>query len=280
MGKEKQPRAISPEMARFLAAIAGGQALSGATGRAATFDFALVGTDWARELLQNMERESRKWYVRQAARDALNHMTKMALLAAEQPPPSLSPVAIEQQGWLVEWDARQGIGIGVGRQSMNALMRALEQGQPNVRQAALQTLQNVGDLELHDKLRAILKQHIAALLFLRGRCLPGRHIARDTQPTHGKIEAQSHNRRHHRAARCQIASKKEKGQSQYGCHHKPTSKLTPALVRGFFPTYPQQRCEAAGDKEHQQHQHKATLIVTRATQVLNSGTKPESQAQN
>jgi HEAT repeat protein len=35
-------------------------------------------------------------------------------------------------------------------------MRALEQGQPNVRQAALQTLRCVGDLELHDKLRAML----------------------------------------------------------------------------------------------------------------------------
>ncbi len=63
---------------------------------------------------------------------------------------------IEQQGWLVEWAAQQGIGIGVGRQSANALMRALEQGQPNVRRAALQTLRYVGDLELHDKLRAML----------------------------------------------------------------------------------------------------------------------------
>ena len=56
----------------------------------------------------------------------------------------------------MEWAAQQGLGIGVGRQSVNALMRALEQGQPNVRQAALQTLRFVGDLELHDKLRALL----------------------------------------------------------------------------------------------------------------------------
>jgi len=94
--------------------------------------------------------------VRQAALDALNHMTRMALPPAEQPPLDLSPLVIEQQGWLVEWAAQQGIGIGVGRQSANALMRALEQGQPNVRHAALQTLRYVGDLELHDKLRAML----------------------------------------------------------------------------------------------------------------------------
>jgi HEAT repeat protein len=124
--------------------------------RAATFGLALTGTDWARELLEKMEREEAQWYVRQAALDALNRMTKNAAAAVEQPPIDLSPIVIEQQGWLVEWAAQQGIGIGVGRQSANALMRALEQGQPNVRQAALQTLRHVGDLELHDKLRAML----------------------------------------------------------------------------------------------------------------------------
>jgi HEAT repeat protein/energy-coupling factor transporter ATP-binding protein EcfA2 len=124
--------------------------------RAATFGLALIGTDWARELLQKMEREESQWYVRQAALDALNRMTKNAAPPAEQPPLDLSPVVIEQLGWLVEWAAQQGIGIGVGRQSTNALMRALEQGQPNVRQAALQTLRYVGNLELHDKLRAML----------------------------------------------------------------------------------------------------------------------------
>ncbi len=123
---------------------------------AATFGLALTGTDWARELLQKMEREEAQWYVRQAALDAFNRMQKNLAPPAEQPPLDLSPIKIDQQGWLVEWAAQQGIGIGVGRQAVNALMRALEQGQPNVRQAALQTLRHVGDLELHDKLRAML----------------------------------------------------------------------------------------------------------------------------
>jgi HEAT repeat protein len=124
--------------------------------RAATFGLALTGTDWARELLQKMEREEAQWYVRQAALDAFNRLEKNRLPPAEQPSLDLSPIVIDQQGWLVEWAAQQGIGIGVGRQSVNALMRALEQGQPNVRQAALQTLRHVGDLELHDKLRIML----------------------------------------------------------------------------------------------------------------------------
>ncbi len=124
--------------------------------RAATFGLAAIGSDWARELLQKMEREEAQWYVRTAALDALKAMEKNALRPAERPPIDLSPIVIDQQAWLVEWAAQQGLGIGVGRQSVNALMRALEQGQPNVRQAALQTLRFVGDLELHDKLRALL----------------------------------------------------------------------------------------------------------------------------
>ncbi len=124
--------------------------------RAATFGLAATGSDWARELLQKMEREESQWYVRTAALDALKAMEKNALRPAERPPIDLSPIVIDQQAWLVEWAAQQGLGIGVGRQSVNALMRALEQGQPNVRQAALQTLRFVGDLELHDKLRALL----------------------------------------------------------------------------------------------------------------------------
>lgn len=124
--------------------------------RAATFGLAATGADWARELLQKMEREESQWYVRTAALDALKVMEKNATTPAERPPIDLSPVVIEQQAWLVEWAAQQGLGIGVGRQSVNALMRALEQGQPTVRQAALQTLRYVGDLELHEKLRALL----------------------------------------------------------------------------------------------------------------------------
>jgi HEAT repeat protein len=124
--------------------------------RAATFGLALTGTDWARELLQKMERDEPQWYVRQAALDALNRVEKNLTPPAEQPPLDLSPVVIDQQGWLVEWAAQHGVGIGVGRQATNALMRALDRGQPNVRLAALQTLRHVGDLDVHDKLRAML----------------------------------------------------------------------------------------------------------------------------
>lgn len=68
----------------------------------------------------------------------------------------LSPIVIDQQGWLVEWAARQGIGIGVGRQANQALMRALDEGDTPVRFTALQTLLYVGDLSHHDKLRTLL----------------------------------------------------------------------------------------------------------------------------
>ena len=124
--------------------------------RAATFGLAATGEPWARELLQKMERDEKQWYVRTAAVDALRLMDAQVAPAGQQATLDLSPVIIDQQPWLIEWAAQQGLGIGVGRQSVNALMRALEQGQPNVRLAALQTLSYTGDLELHDKLRDLL----------------------------------------------------------------------------------------------------------------------------
>lgn len=124
--------------------------------RAATFGLAATGATWARELLQKMEREESQWYVRTAALDALRSMDEKAAPASQQATLDLSPVMVDQQPWLIEWAAQQGVGIGVGRQAVNALMRALEKGEPNVRQVALQTLRLTGELELHDKLRDLL----------------------------------------------------------------------------------------------------------------------------
>ena len=124
--------------------------------RAATFGLAATGEPWARELLQKLEREEKQWYVRTAAVDALRLMDERAAPPGQQATLDLSPVIIDQQPWLIEWAAAQGVGIGVGKQSVKALMRALEVGEPPVRQVALQTLRYTGDLELHDKLRDLL----------------------------------------------------------------------------------------------------------------------------
>jgi HEAT repeat protein len=56
----------------------------------------------------------------------------------------------------VEWAAKQGVGIGVGRQATQAMLKAMTEGQTPVRLAAIHTLQQVGDIDYHDQLRALL----------------------------------------------------------------------------------------------------------------------------
>ena len=124
--------------------------------RAAAYGLAVTDQAWALELLQKMEREEKQWFVRNAVLDALNIMQTRAAGAAQDPTVDLSPVVIDKQGWLVEWAAKQGVGIGVGRQATQALLKALTEGETPVRLAAIQTLRLMGDLSYHDQLRGLL----------------------------------------------------------------------------------------------------------------------------
>lgn len=124
--------------------------------RAAVYGLAATHESWTREFLLKMEHDDEQWFVRSAATDALKIMDAQAKPAIETTPPDFSPIVIDQQGWLVEWAAQQGIGIGVGKQAAQALMRALDDGSIPVRLAAIQTLLHIGDLSHHDKLRTLL----------------------------------------------------------------------------------------------------------------------------
>ncbi len=124
--------------------------------RASVYGLTATRESWAREFLLKMEHEDAQWFVRSAATDGLKIMDALAKPAIEATPPDFAPIAIDQQGWLVEWAAQQGIGIGVGKQATQALMRALDAGAIPVRLAAIQTLLHIGDLSHHDKLRTLL----------------------------------------------------------------------------------------------------------------------------
>ena len=124
--------------------------------RAAAYGLAATGQPWARELLKKLEHDDKQWFVRSAATDALSLMDARTRRPADEAPLDLSPLVIDQQGWLVEWAAQQGIGIGVGRQANAAMLRAMTDGPTPVRLAALQTLRLTGDLSHHDQLRALL----------------------------------------------------------------------------------------------------------------------------
>ncbi len=124
--------------------------------RAAVYGLAATHESWAREFLMKMEHEDAQWFVRSAATDGMKIMDTQAKPATEATPPDFAPIVIDQQGWLVEWAAQQGIGIGVGKMATQALMRALDEGSIPVRLAAIQTLLHIGDLSHHDKLRTLL----------------------------------------------------------------------------------------------------------------------------
>ncbi|MBP7686303.1 MAG: HEAT repeat domain-containing protein [Thermoflexales bacterium] len=124
--------------------------------RAAAYGLAATGQDWARDLLRKLEHDDKQWFVRSAATDALSLMQAHVRPATEEPAIDLTPLVIDQQGWLVEWAAQQGLGIGVGRQANAAMFRAMTEGPAPVRLAALQTLRHTGDLSHHDQLRALL----------------------------------------------------------------------------------------------------------------------------
>ncbi|MBI5566337.1 MAG: HEAT repeat domain-containing protein, partial [Chloroflexi bacterium] len=124
--------------------------------RAAAYGLAATGQDWARDLLRKLEHDDKQWFVRSAATDALSLMQARVRRPTEEPPIDLTPLIIDQQGWLVEWAAQQGLGIGVGRQANAAMLRAMTEGPMPVRLAALQTLRLTGDLGHHDQLRALL----------------------------------------------------------------------------------------------------------------------------
>jgi HEAT repeat protein len=124
--------------------------------RAAAYGLAATGKDWARDLLKKLEHDDKQWFVRSAATDALSLMQLRVRPPTAEPPLDLTPLVIDQQGWLVEWAAQQGLGIGVGRQANAAMLRAMTDGPTPVRLAALQTLRLTGDLSHHDQLRALL----------------------------------------------------------------------------------------------------------------------------
>lgn len=122
--------------------------------RSAAYGLRLVGEPWAIELLTQMEHGDSQWMVRSAATDAL----RLAREAGEQAQLDLSPVKLDEQGWLIEWGATRGMSVGLGRSAMPVLMKALTEGDERVKRAAVRTLAYLGDSEAIGPLRQALNE--------------------------------------------------------------------------------------------------------------------------
>ncbi len=122
--------------------------------RAAAHGLGRVPEAWAELRLTKMAREDGEWLVRSAADAALAARQQQGAVKAEVP----SPPRVDELPWLINWAARQGLGVGVGEEAYTALLHALEHGEPEAQILAARTLTRIGREQDVDLLRDVLGQ--------------------------------------------------------------------------------------------------------------------------
>lgn len=120
--------------------------------RAAAHGLGRVPQPWAEELLEYMVREDPQWLVRSAAEASL-----AALQEHEEEITVASPPKIDEAPWLMNWAARQGLGLGLGEAALQTLLHALEVGDPETRILAALTLARMGRREHLELLHPLLE---------------------------------------------------------------------------------------------------------------------------
>lgn len=118
--------------------------------RAVIYGLARVREPWAIELLQKAQVEDDHWMVRNAAGGVLEQMSHVrSRLPRRLTPPSETP-------WLLEFAAKQGVGITPGSPAVDLLLQVLHSGDEGQRFAALSYLKRHPDEGLYSVLYPIL----------------------------------------------------------------------------------------------------------------------------
>ena len=94
---------------------------------------------WAREILTRMQLEEKEWIVRNAAIQAIEELTQPAA-NIPQPLPDLS-----ETPWLIDYAAKQGMGVSPGRPAHELVVEALKIGTTIEKLQALSYLGMFGD---------------------------------------------------------------------------------------------------------------------------------------
>lgn len=104
------------------------------TRRAALFGLSRVPEPWVLEILDRVQVDDKQWVVRGAAAEASERRRRPPW----QVPPALDDLA--SLPWLVAYAAREGTGVAPGRAALEMLRRALNNGTPAEKIAALEAL--------------------------------------------------------------------------------------------------------------------------------------------
>ncbi len=106
--------------------------------RAAVFGLRRIKAAWALVALYRLMLEDSQWYVRSAAEEAFGQARDPQATGLKRYPPT------DQMGWLLGWAAGRGEGVPPGDPANQVLIRALQQGEPEFRRAAADTLGKIG----------------------------------------------------------------------------------------------------------------------------------------
>lgn len=106
--------------------------------RAAVFGLRRLKTGWALTAIYRAFLEDSQWYVRSAAEMAFQELQYGEDRGVKRYPP------VESLPWLAEWAARRGENLPPGEGANQMLMRALQEGEPEIQQLAAAVIGQLG----------------------------------------------------------------------------------------------------------------------------------------
>jgi HEAT repeat protein len=123
--------------------------------RAAVFGLRRVGTSWALVSIYRAFLEDEQWYVRSAAQLAFQELQ----YGGDRGPRGYPPA--DSFGWLAEWAARRGENVPPGEGANQVLLRALQEGEPDVKLYAAGSLGQLGAVNMAKPLYGVLRDRRA-----------------------------------------------------------------------------------------------------------------------
>jgi hypothetical protein len=123
--------------------------------RAAVFGLRRVGTSWALISIYRAFLEDEQWYVRSAAQLAFQELQS----GGDRGPRGYPPA--DTFGWLAEWAARRGENVPPGEGANQVLLRALQEGDPDVKLYAAGSLGQLGAVNMAKPLYGVLRDRRA-----------------------------------------------------------------------------------------------------------------------